>query len=224
MTTQPRSRDERVYFASFRARAAGTWRGRDESLLRLGAALTLIATGVIHGAQVTSHLGASRLAGLFFAGVAALQVSLGAIVLRSPSRRLRIAALAVTFGTIALWIASRTVGIPIGGHSTEAVGVADTVATGFEFVTATLVGALLLSAPRRVAHGRRATPRNAVGRYLMGVAMTLAIAAVTAVALRPVPLHGHQHVRDETPPTVGNHKLLDLLDHHGSHEADHPTP
>lgn len=224
VTTQPISRDSRVSFAAFRARAAEGWQGRDEPLLRLGAALTLIASGVIHGAQITSHLGASRLAGLFFASLAALQVSLGVAMLTSASWHLRVVALVVTFGTIAVWIVSRTVGIPIGAEAREAVGVADAVATGFELVTAALVGALLLIAPRSVAHEGRTARSNAVGRYLTAVAMTLVIAAVTAVALRPVPLHAHQHARDETSPSVANDKLLDLLDHHGSHEADHPSP
>lgn len=213
---QPRgSCNNRASLPAFRALLCGL------SFLRLAVALTLLGAGVIHGAQIASHLDESRAAGVFFAGVGALQVALGVILLVSRSQPLRLAALVLSVGTIGVWVASRTVGIP-GAHAgaREVIGVADAVATGLELLTALLAGFLLVAGPT-VPTVAPTQPRHPVRHFVTAATMALAIAAVTAVALRPVSLHAHHQVREDKATTSGNEKLLELLEHHGSHEADH---
>lgn len=185
--------------------------------------MTLLATGVIHAAQITSHLDDSLVTGLFFVAVAGLQATFAAVLLMRRMRWIEIAALALTVGTIAVWAATRTIGIPIGSHpgTSEAIGVADAVATGFELMTGALLTALLMTSPRlavTVSPGRR---RNRAWKVATALAIILGSAGITAVALRAAPVHVHEHDEGQTPTTSGNQELLELLEHHGSHKAVH---
>ena len=82
------------------------------------AAILSIGAGVIHISAAGDHTELP----VMFAGfmlVAALQIALGALLLRRPPSRLIIAAaVAMTLSSIGLWVLSRTAGLPFieGGH------------------------------------------------------------------------------------------------------------
>ena len=97
------------------------------------AALTLVGAAVIHVAVIPEHFEEWFAAGVFFIVLAAAEALGGAVMLSRvgdvPPTRWILAAL--TVGTIGLWIASRTVGLPFGPDPgmPEAVGVFDVVET-----------------------------------------------------------------------------------------------
>jgi hypothetical protein len=88
-------------------------------------------------------------------------VAWAVLVVRRDSDRLLTLGLALNLATVALWAASRTVGVPIAPHPwvPEEVGVADTIATISELVVAVGVALTLLSA--RSALARRASTKLA---------------------------------------------------------------
>lgn len=113
-------------------------------LLLFVAALAWCA-GLIHVVVSVEHFGEYVLFGLFFAVLGPLQVVWGAAAYRWPRREVLLAGAAASLAVVALWIASRTVGLPIGpdaGHP-EAVGFADVLCSADEFALALLVVALL---------------------------------------------------------------------------------
>jgi hypothetical protein len=107
-------------------------------LLRLTAVACLFGAEAIHIAVIDEHLSEWLPAGLFFVGIALAEGLLGVGLLVKPTARLRRAAIWVSLGTVAVWLLSRTAGLPVGPMSgrTEHVGISDSVATGFELVTA----------------------------------------------------------------------------------------
>jgi hypothetical protein len=93
-----------------------------------------------------------------FALLAVAQLGWGVAVYRRPaSRRILWAGLWMSVAVAALWLASRTVGLPVGPErwSAEPIGAADVIATADEVVLAVLVGLRLASrapgSPARVA-------------------------------------------------------------------------
>src|SRR5262249_17855062 len=111
----------------------------------------------------------------FFVALGLAQVGWAALVaILGPSRRLLIAATA-NIAVVALWIASRTAGLPLGPHTgaPEAPRFADVAATGFEVV---LVGCARWSMrPKRSQSGR------AIAR--LAWVLPLAVAPVTIAAI-----------------------------------------
>jgi hypothetical protein len=91
-------------------------------------------------------------------------------------------AIVVNSAVIAVWIVSRTIGLPIGPHpwQPEAIGLLDLFATGFEVA---LVGVLLPTvAPHRfrsVATGRMHYEQA----FVLGAFCIVTIALLTTVAL-----------------------------------------
>lgn len=97
--------------------------------------------GLIHWEAAIEHLQEHALFAVFFAFLAATQCLWGIAVYRSPARGLLRAGAVMSLMVVALWIVSRTSGLPIGpDHWTpERVGALDSVATGDEVVLALLV-------------------------------------------------------------------------------------
>lgn len=100
------------------------------------ATLASLAFGaaVIHLAVIPAHLAEFPPYGIAFAGLAIVQVAIGIAGLAGAWRLVRWPAITVTIGVIAVWIASRTMGLPVGPEAwhPEPIGVADVVATAFE--------------------------------------------------------------------------------------------
>jgi Kef-type K+ transport system membrane component KefB len=83
--------------------------------------------------------------GLFFAVLGPLQILWGVAAYRWPRRDVLAVGAAASLAVVALWIASRTVGLPIGPEpgQPEAVGVVDVLSSADEVALALLVVALL---------------------------------------------------------------------------------
>jgi len=118
--------------------------GTTESLLAVVAMISACA-GVIHYAVIAPHLDEWWLTGVFFLLLATLQVGWAILVfLIEPSRTLLLAAAGGNLLVAAIWVVTRTTGLPVGPDAgeAEAFGFADVAATGYEVLLA--VGSLTL--------------------------------------------------------------------------------
>jgi hypothetical protein len=125
-----------------------------ETVLLLVAAVTCVA-GLIHIGAAVDHLGEFPLYALVFVALAVVQLTWGAAILRRPSRRVLLFGCAFNAGVIALWAASRTVGVPVAPRPwvPEPVGVADLLATVDELLSVIAVGSVLMATRMAIAKG-----------------------------------------------------------------------
>src|SRR5690242_8321807 len=95
------------------------------------AALLLLGAAAIHFAVAPEHFQEYLPYGLFFVGLGLIQLDLAAAVLLAPSRRLYAIASGGIVAVIAIWLASRTVGLPLGPEAwkPEPVGLIDLLAS-----------------------------------------------------------------------------------------------
>jgi hypothetical protein len=111
-----------------------------EDAILIACGLTWCAS-LIHVQAAVGHLSESKLYALFFALLAPLQFIWGLVLFRRPSSKVLLRAGAVmSLAVAALWLASRTTGLPVGPEhwSPEEVGPADSLATADEVFTAVL--------------------------------------------------------------------------------------
>jgi hypothetical protein len=136
------------------------------------------AAGTVHLAVAADHFAEYVLFGLFFVVVGVAQIGWAAIVaITGPSDRLLTMAIGNAF-VVALWVASRTTGVPIGPNPgvPEPVGFADVVTTVFEVA---LVALAVVSLVRRSATAPR---RNrALWSIPLLITPTAALAVLSAV-------------------------------------------
>lgn len=148
--------------------------------LEVDAAVVAIAVGLIHAVAGVDHFGEYWLFGL----LATAQLGWGALVYRGASRRLLVAGAAGSAAVALVWLASRTVGLPIGPHagSPERVGPLDVLATLDELAVVAIVLALL--------RFPRLRPRVVLGAGRAGpvVGMVLAMASLVSLTLG---VHAH---------------------------------
>jgi hypothetical protein len=125
-----------------------------ETILLLVAAVTCVA-GLIHIGAAVDHFGEFPLYTMAFVAMAIVQLTWAAVILRRPSRRALLFGIVFNVGVIALWAASRTVGVPIAPRPwvPEPVGVADLLATADELVTVIAVWSVLASSRLAIAKG-----------------------------------------------------------------------
>jgi hypothetical protein len=160
------------------------------------------AAGAIHLLAIEPHLEESRLHAGAFAALAAFQLLWAVGYPARPSRWLGWSAVIVNAGAVAVWLASRTVGLPgwLDGGPVEPVGLADTVSTVLEL--GVVVGLLaLLWRPMRVRliEGRAITRADAA----LGTAMVIAAASLlTLGAIAEIASGAHGHAEGEGPPAV----------------------
>ena len=97
--------------------------------------------GLIHVVAAFDHVDEYVPFAVFFALLAPLQFAWGVAVYRRPDRRLLIAGAVGSLAIVALWILSRTTGVPIGPQAwqPERVGVLDAICSADEAVLAALV-------------------------------------------------------------------------------------
>lgn len=109
-------------------------RGR-VSLPALAASFLSAGAASIHFAVTADHFEEWWAFGAFFAVIGAAQLLWAALVMASPSRLLIRLGVFGNAAVVALWVVTRTVGTLIGPDPTtpESVGVADSLATAFEF-------------------------------------------------------------------------------------------
>jgi hypothetical protein len=98
----------------------------------------LVVTAVIHLAVVPEHLEEWPLAAAFFVVLSVVELALAVAVVSGTSRRLFLAGSVISFASAGLWLASRTVGLPIGpeAFTPEAIAAPDVLATALEAMTA----------------------------------------------------------------------------------------
>jgi hypothetical protein len=159
-----------------------------------GIALACIGAGSIHLALGPAHMSEWAPLGVGFVLSGVVQVLLGLVLLRW-SARLPLAAVAVlTSGLAAVWLVSRTTGLPVGpgAFSPDPVGRADLICVGLESVVA--LGALILL--RRPAVGLTPTGRRTT--WLSVLAATAIVGSSTGVAVAAP--HGHEHAPCPSTP------------------------
>jgi MFS family permease len=120
------------------------------------AALSLVA-GLVHLWVAPEHFEEWWGYGAFFLVGAAAQLLYAPLVLRWPTRAVLIAGIAGNLAIVALYLLTRTVGIPLLGPEAgvvEGIGFADVCATTSELGIGVALGAALL---RQIAPERRRT-------------------------------------------------------------------
>lgn len=102
------------------------------------------AAAGVHAAAGPAHFSEGLLFGSFFLLAAMAQLAWAGWALLSPSRRLLVVGAVGNLAVVALWTATRSVGLP-GGllPEPEAIGAWDLAATGWELVTAAICLTLL---------------------------------------------------------------------------------
>jgi hypothetical protein len=161
------------------ASGSGVTASRADDVRRLLLA-ALVGSAVIHAAVVPAHLREWPAAATFFMVLTIWQIAVAGLLLsRIAERAVLVAAALVSLGPLALWLLSRTAGMPFGPDPgvPEAVGVPDLVACALEVVSA-LAAIVLL----------RATGR--LGRQPPGSAHRRAIVVMTVISLTVVGLAG----------------------------------
>ena len=142
------------------------------------------AAGVIHVAMVPIHAGGSLVDPVGFAIAAWAQLWIAAALITGRAgKRTIVASLVVNAALSGVWLWSRTLGLPWGGHAgiKEAVGGVDAMTVGLQ-LAAIVVGAYAVLVPQRERGFRLAPALGAVAA--LGLA-TAAIASPDAAT------HGH---------------------------------
>jgi hypothetical protein len=144
------------------------------------AAMASAGAGLVHGAAAGSHNGDRTLA-VLFALAAAAQLGWAAVALARPARLVAVAGVALNLSFVAVWLLTRTAGVPgvavLG--SGEAVGFQDAVAASL--AVGSVAAALWSLAAER--------PPAWLHRSSIASASALALAAVTVPAMAT----GHAH-------------------------------
>jgi hypothetical protein len=141
------------------------------------------SAALIHVVAAIEHLDEYALYAVFFEVLASGQFLLGVALYRSPTRTLLITGAAGSLLVVALWIVSRTAGLPIGpvAWSPEPVGILDVLASADEAVLALLVLFQLRSAPT-----------GALGRGAVYVVTATGVVVILLSSLA-LTLGGHAH-------------------------------
>jgi len=171
-------------------------------VLRTLAALAMLGAAIIHFAFAPDHLSEQTSHGVFFL-VAGWTQLLGAAALAfgwRPQRAWLYGTAAFNLGVAALWLVSRTAGLP--GEEPEAVGFPDSLATGLEVFAGVAALAVVLGWARIPAERR---PR-------LGLTAVPLVALVAVVSASVVPALGGGHAHGE-----GGH------DEHGHGTAEGET-
>ena len=155
------------------------------SSLCLAVASTSLAAGAIHFAAIGDHFQETVILGLFFAAMACSQTAWAAWILLTSDRRLLIAGAVGNLAIVAVWVASRTIGVPVGPNpwTPEPVGVSDAVATLLELVI--VAGCAVLLSDR---HRTSTVPP---ARRAPIVVYGLALAMITSAAIVVGADHSH---------------------------------
>jgi hypothetical protein len=156
-------------------RPGGKAPGRAQNL-RLLLAAGLAGSAAIHAAVVPQHLSEWGAAGLFFIALAAAELAVAALLPARPQPTVLLAAAVVSIAPLALWLYSRTLGMPFGpgAGAPEPVGLVDLAASVLEAGTLIVAFALL--------RGRASQRRPSASAHLRALTL-VAVLAVTTIGL-----------------------------------------
>src|SRR5215469_7117395 len=150
------------------------------------AALAALSAGAaaIHFAVVFEHFAEYTLYGVFFLMISWAQVIWPGVLLWRPSRLWLWLGIAGNAIVIAVYVASRTVGLPFGPdvHHAESVGALDVVSCVLEFGLIIGCGVLLW---RPSLADRPVARRGSLARAATLIAVPGAVIAVTAAVMTP---------------------------------------
>jgi FtsP/CotA-like multicopper oxidase with cupredoxin domain len=149
------------------------------------AALLILGAAAIHFAVAPEHFQEYLPFGLFFIGLGLAQLALAVAVLMAPSRRLYVIASGGTVAVIAIWLMSRTVGLPLGPDpwTPEPVGFIDLLAS---IIEATAVLVLLRRIRIPIRSSRVGRIRRALTTTPAVLAAVLAVFTGVGVAANPM--------------------------------------
>jgi hypothetical protein len=156
-------------------------------------AALLAGAGAIHLAMAPSHMGESAVEGAGFLAAAWVQLLLAAAVLLRPSRRVLAAVAGSGVAFIAVWVVSRTAGLPFGAHSghAESVSIVDGACVALEAVAVLVAVAQLAGLATRLLRGRAVAVVGALG------ALALTTGAVASPSARDHAAGSHGAHGDE---------------------------
>lgn len=131
--------------------------------------------GCIHATITPEHFGESWAFGLFFVIAASVQFLWGLWAYRDPSRRVLAIGAIGSCAIAAIWLLSRTVGVPVtlGSWQREPIEGLDVLATLDELATAALIAAIL--AFHRAERHLPTTSRLRTAAIVVGVLVTASI-------------------------------------------------
>lgn len=146
------------------------------SFLGWQAAAFSTGAAAIHFSVITPHIEEWWLFGTFFFSVAWFQAISAVAMVTHPNRRLVVAVAVVNAVVIAIWIWSRTAGLPIGPEAgePEVVGAPDVLSTVLEALIVAWVTAML---SRRI----RSAPSSRDAGILTTAIVYAAVVAATAL-------------------------------------------
>lgn len=174
----------RLKVATIRATPSGaidTPRGSRVGNVHLLLVAGLLGSAAIHTAVTPDHLSEWPAAGVFFILLTAAEVAIAVAVLFAPRQRtVLLTAAVISLGPLALWLYSRTAGLPFGPAAgiPEAVSLPDCAASALEI--GALLAALVLfrstgrlqQHPRASAHVRSLTVTAMIAFTVIGLAGT----------------------------------------------------
>ena len=167
----------------------------DRFALRLLLAAAAVGAGVIHLAFAPEHLDEYLPLGIGFLVAGVLQIGWGVAISVFDSRRLMLAGAAGSVLFVAVYVMSRTVGLPLGpdAFQPEAFGAADLVCCALEVPVA--AAAYLLARSPGALRGRLRIWLAAA----VGAAFLLVGSATAYAATAPAHAHGAEHVHAPCP-------------------------
>lgn len=132
--------------------------------------------GLVHVGAAVDHFGEFPLYTAVFASLAATQIVWAGLLLREPSRHPLLFGALFNLSVVGLWVASRTVGVPIAPHAwvPESIGVADLIETAGEIVVVLALWSVLMSE-------RAGLARNVAGRIAPLLVLMLFLTALYGV-------------------------------------------
>jgi hypothetical protein len=149
-----------------------------------GLAALSVGAAAIHFAVVFEHFAEYALYGVFFLVISWAQLIWPVVLLWRPSRLWLWLGIAGNAAIIAVYVASRTVGLPFGPdlHNAESVGALDVMSCVLEFLLIVGCAALLW---RPSLADRPVARRGAVARVAALVAVPVAVIAATTAVMTP---------------------------------------
>lgn len=187
-----------------RTHAPATARSHDFGVVaRTGIVAALIGATVIHGTVVAHHFQQWPPAGVFFLVLQVVEIALALAAVYAWGPRTAQAVVLTGFATVLVWLASRTLGMPIGPEAfqlPEPVGVPDLACCFLELGAAALAAPMALTRVPASRRAARRTPSSSVDHTSIALAAVVAGVALVATGWGLGPAvsgsahGGHTHV------------------------------
>ncbi|MGY4712900.1 hypothetical protein ACXDF8_25695 [Mycolicibacterium sp. CBM1] len=186
----------------------------DRRLSARCAAVASLGAAVIHFAVAPMHWRDWLVSGVFFAGVAVFQLLWALLVWSRPGTGVLAAGFVANAGAAALWVVSRTVGVPFGPHGGQPEAV-----DGAGIAVLLLQCYVVMGAGWALLTRYRAEDVGGFGRALVLVGANAVMVGAVAVGLASG-LQGHHH--GDVAEAEGEHSAAHEAHAEGHHhDADH---